>query len=80
MNSNHSNDFHSKRAPRAHFSPADHRVANTQSVYDAATHQPTSGPSRFGGSQSAAVEDLFSQFWTPGLLDRLQPPLTRYRE
>ena len=69
-----------KRASRAHFSPADHRVANTQSVYDAATHQPTSGPSRFGGSQSAAVEDLFSQFWTPGLLDRLQPPLTRYRE
>lgn len=27
-----------------------------------------------------AGEDFFRQIWTPGLLDRLQAPLTRYRE
>jgi hypothetical protein len=61
----------SKRAPRAHFSPA----ANTHSIYDTATQQPA-----FAINQSTAHEDFFSQFWTPGLLDRLQSPLTRYRE
>jgi len=66
-----SNSSHSKRAPSAPFSP----VANTQSIYDTATHQPA-----FAINPSAAHKDLFSQFWTPGLLDRLQAPLTRYRE
>jgi hypothetical protein len=68
-----SNSSHSKRASHTHFSATGHAAAH--SVYDAATHQPA-----FAINQSTATEDLFSQFWTPGLLDRLQAPLTRYRE
>ena len=70
-----SNSSHSKRSSHAHFSSAGRETANTQSVYDTATRQPA-----FSINQSAAVEDLFSQFWAPGLLDRLQAPLTRYHE
>ncbi|MGA2017306.1 MAG: hypothetical protein ABSH26_10125 [Opitutaceae bacterium] len=29
---------------------------------------------------AASTEDLFGQFWSPGLLDRLQEPLSRYHE
>jgi serine/threonine protein kinase HipA of HipAB toxin-antitoxin module len=72
MNANTSNHSHAKRASHAHFSAAGHGAA---SIYDTATHQPA-----FAINQSTAHEDLFSQFWTPGLLDRLQAPLTRYRE
>ena len=68
-----SHSSHSKRSSHAHFSATGHAAAH--SVYDTATHQPV-----FAINQSAAHEDLFSQFWTPGLLDRLQAPLTRYRE
>jgi hypothetical protein len=67
-----SHSSHSKRSSHAHSSATGHAAP---SIYDAATHQPT-----FAINQSAAHEDLFSQFWTPGLLDRLQAPLTRYRE
>ena len=69
MNSTYSNHSRTERVshPRA--------AANNQSVYDTATHVPA-----FATIRSAAGEDLFSQFWTPGLLDRLQAPLTRYRE
>jgi hypothetical protein len=70
MNSTDLNHSRTKRASHEHFSPAGRGVANTQSIYDAATQL----------APSAAREDLFSQFWTPGLLDRLQSPLTRYRE
>jgi hypothetical protein len=72
MNSHNS---HSKRASHTHFSSVGREAAYLQSVYDTATHLPA-----FALNQSAAHEDLFSQFWTPGLLDRLQAPLTRYRE
>jgi hypothetical protein len=65
--------FHSKRSSHAHFSATGHTAA--PSIYDTATHQPA-----IAINQSAAHEDLFSQFWTPGLLDRLQAPITRYRE
>jgi len=68
-----SHSSHSKRTSNAHFSSGGQ--AASPSIYDAATHQPV-----FAIHQSAAHEDLFSQFWTPGLLDRLQAPLTRYRE
>jgi hypothetical protein len=71
MNLHHSNSSRSKRTSHSRFSPA----ANAQSIYDTATHQPASAINHPG-----AVEDIFSQFWTPGLLDRLQAPLTRYRE
>jgi hypothetical protein len=70
-----SNSSHSKRSSHAHFSAVGHQAAEIPSVYDKATHLPA-----FALNQSAAHEDLFSQFWTPGLLDRLQAPLTRYRE
>jgi hypothetical protein len=70
-----SNSSHSKRTSPAHSSAAGHEATTTHSVYDAATRLPS-----FALNQSAAREDLFSQFWTPGLLDRLQAPLTRYRE
>jgi hypothetical protein len=66
-----SNSSPSKRASHARFSP----VANTHSIYDTVTHQPA-----FAINQSTATEDIFSQFWTPGLLDRLQAPITRFRE
>lgn len=29
---------------------------------------------------AASTEDLFGQFWPPGLLDRLHEPLSRYHE
>jgi hypothetical protein len=29
---------------------------------------------------SAPAEDFFSEMWSPGLLDRLQVPLSRYHE
>jgi hypothetical protein len=69
MNSHHSNSSRAKRASHTR------EAANASSVYDAATRLPS-----FATIPSAAGEDLFSQFWTPGLLDRLQAPLTRYRE
>ena len=69
MKSTHSTHSHNKRASHTD------ETANTQSVYDPATHFPA-----FATIPSAAGEDLFRQFWTPGLLDRLQSPLTRYRE
>jgi hypothetical protein len=68
MNSTHSNS-HSNRA--AHAREATH----AHSVYDTATHLPA-----FAINPSVTPEDLFSHFWTPGLLDRLQAPITRYRE
>jgi|HubBroStandDraft_1064217.scaffolds.fasta_scaffold766382_2 hypothetical protein len=34
----------------------------------------------FGDRTSELTEDLFAQYWTPGLLDRLEAPLTRYHE
>jgi hypothetical protein len=71
MNASNSNSTHSKRASHARYSPA----AKARSIYDTATHLPA-----FAMNHSGAAEDLFSQFWTPGLLDRLQTPLTRYRE
>ncbi len=70
-----SNSSHNKRTSHAHLSSADREAAYIHSVYDTATRLPA-----FALNQSAAHEDLFSQFWTPGLLDRLQAPLTRYRE
>jgi hypothetical protein len=70
-----SNSSHSKRSSHAHVSSAGREAAYFHSVYDTATHLPT-----FALNQSTAHEDLFSQFWTPGLLDRLQAPITRYRE
>jgi hypothetical protein len=73
MNSHINN---SSRATRA----SDREATYFQSVYDAATHLSASGINGLGSSRSVATEDLFSQFWTPGLLDRLQSPLTRYRE
>jgi hypothetical protein len=69
MNSHHSNASPAKRASHAR------EAIYAQSIYDTATRQPA-----FAINQSAAREDFFSQFWTPGLLDRLQAPLTRYRE
>ena len=69
MKSTHSTHSHTKRD--SHTGEA----ANTQFVYDTATHFPA-----FATIPSTEGEDLFSQFWTPGLLDRLQSPLTRYRE
>ncbi|HTB79406.1 MAG TPA: hypothetical protein VK717_00825 [Opitutaceae bacterium] len=72
MNSTNSHSSHSrsKRAAPARSSSAHHQT----SVYDGATTV------RFGNSQSTATEDLFLQMWTPGLLDRLQTPLTHYHE
>ncbi len=29
---------------------------------------------------AASTEDLFGQFWSPGLLDRLHEPLSRFHE
>jgi hypothetical protein len=77
MPSHLSSNSRSNRASRARLSDAD---LNAQSVYDAATQLSSSFSSRLGRSSSASTEDFFSQFWTPGLLDRLQTPLTRYRE
>jgi hypothetical protein len=65
------NSSHSERTSRPRHSSA----AKAQSIYDTATDQPASAI-----NHSGAAEDFFSQFWTPGLLDRLQAPLTRYRE
>lgn len=72
MNStlSHSSRSRSKRATAARFSSAH----NQTSVYDAATTV------RLGDARPAAIEDLFLQMWTPGLLDRLQTPLTHYHE
>lgn len=36
--------------------------------------------SRLGGSAAENSEDLVASFWTPGLLDHLQEPVTRYHE
>jgi hypothetical protein len=69
MNSTHSTHSRPKRSSHTR------EAANTHSVYDTATRFPA-----FATIPSAAGEDLFSQFWAPGLLDRLQAPLTRYRE
>jgi len=35
---------------------------------------------RFGDIDSGRTEDLVASFWTPGLLDYLQEPVTRYHE
>jgi len=35
---------------------------------------------RLGDSSADGSEDLVSSFWTPGLLDHLHEPLTRYHE
>jgi hypothetical protein len=70
-----SNSSHIKRISHAHLSSTGREAAYLQSIYDTATHQPAAAI-----NHSGAAEDLFSQFWTPGLLDRLQAPLTRYRE
>jgi hypothetical protein len=80
MNSRINNSSRTKHSLLTHSYDAGRRTADIPSVYDAATRLSPSTASRFGGSQSAAAEDFFSQFWTPGLLDRLQSPLTRYRE
>lgn len=74
MNSTNNFSSSSKHASPARLSPAGRRAARLQSVSAAF------GTEHFGGSGSAATEDLFSQIWAPGLLDRLQAPLTRYRE
>jgi hypothetical protein len=80
MNSHDSNSFRTKRSSQGHYSHAGHRATDVPSVYDVATRLSSSTASRSDGSQPAVAEDFFSQFWTPGLLDRLQAPLTRYRE
>jgi hypothetical protein len=72
MNSAISHPSHSRSK---HAAPARFSSAHGQpSHYDGATTV------RFADSRSAAAEDLFLQMWTPGLLDRLQTPLTHYHE
>jgi len=36
--------------------------------------------SRLGSSTAENSEDLVASFWTPGLLDHLQEPVSRYHE
>ena len=68
-----------KRASRARTFPAGSRATGILT-----SAEPTQLNSSFAGSTYASIahptEDFFSQIWTPGLLDRLQTPLTRYRE
>ena len=64
-----------KRTPRPRFSRRDAAVATPPS-----TATSVSLPGYSYASVADVPEDFFSQIWTPGLLDRLQAPLTRYRE
>jgi hypothetical protein len=73
MNTHPSNSSRAKHSSPAPFHSASREASS--SVYDTATRFPA-----FATIPSATGEDLFSQFWTPGLLDRLQAPITRYRE
>jgi hypothetical protein len=41
---------------------------------------PAYGQGRADSLRAESPEDLFAQLWSPGLLDRLHEPLTRYRE
>lgn len=71
----------SKHASQARFSPAGHRTAAFQPAISATPARPHAAIAGYSYSSRAdAAEDFFSQIWTPGLLDRLQAPLTRYRE
>ena len=66
------------------FSPATHRSATRTDR----PGQPVGSANRLrpGGALPAArfrfddTQDYFAEMWTPGLLERLQEPLTRYRE
>ena len=69
----------SKHASRAHFS-ASLPVAGSAHATAASVPLPVSITGYSYASLANAPEDFFSQIWTPGLLDRLQAPLTRYRE
>jgi len=75
---NHSVTF-SKPAARAHFSSRQPVASRAQTI-TASIPPPVSITGYSYASLANAPEDFFSQIWTPGLLDRLQAPLTRYRE
>ncbi|HZP61490.1 MAG TPA: hypothetical protein VFB27_14295 [Opitutaceae bacterium] len=68
-----------KRTSRARFPHRSSRVA-TSSTTDASLPATVSLPGFSYASVAEVPEDFFSQIWSPGLLDRLQAPLTRYRE
>jgi len=59
--------------------PTDLRVAGIRPAYGASMRRAFAS-SRLDGSGAAVAEDFFGQLWTPGLLDRLQAPLTRFHE
>ena len=63
----------SRALSRPHFPGARNRVASPVAAGLPAWM-------RFGGSFSDRTEDLIAGFWTPGLLEQLQEPLTRYHE
>ncbi|HTQ30278.1 MAG TPA: hypothetical protein VMI53_03625 [Opitutaceae bacterium] len=65
-----------RRTSAARFSAS--RRSDDAGITSARPHAVLAGYSY--SSIADAGEDFFSQIWTPGLLDRLQAPLTRYRE
>lgn len=70
MKIHHHSQFSFKRPTPVRFAADGYATARVQPV----THV------EFPSATSNATEDIFSQIWTPGLLDRLEAPLTRHHE
>jgi hypothetical protein len=62
------------------FSSAGRHAESLKSMSGPFGKWASSAAMHFGDPRFAAKEDFFSQMWAPGLLDRLQVPLTRYHE
>lgn len=60
----------SRRASASRTVPVGRRSAQARAPFPNFAYSSVSHP----------AEDLFRQIWTPGLLDQLQAPLTRYHE
>jgi hypothetical protein len=68
-----------KANSHARISPLGQTAANLRSMFGLSpVHAVSSGHAELFGAPS--TEDIFGQFWSPGLLDSLHEPLTRYHE
>jgi hypothetical protein len=72
--------FHFRHHTHTHFPRIAARLASLRSAFNEPAVPSPAEPSAFSAYAPAPAEDFFSQIWTPGLLDNLREPLSRYHE
>ena len=76
----HAARFHFRHHTLTHFPKLAAGIASVRSAFHEPAAPSSAEPSAFNSFSAEPAEDFFGQMWSPGLLDRLHEPLSRYHE